>query len=97
LNEHFRKFAKEVREKWQTFCPEEFQEESSKISRQSPIDWMFVALVFEWQEIFQAKSALVVVRFDPRNGMDLDRYKSLPKDFRGTTAAVLYFFPSSKH
>ena len=84
LNEEFRKFAKEVRDKWQTSRPEEFKEGTSRIPRQRHIDWMFVALVFEWQDIFQAKSARVIVRFDHRSGMDLERYRSLPKDFRGT-------------
>lgn len=83
LNEKFRNFAKEVREKWQILCPDEFEEGPSKISRKSPIDWMFVALVFEWQDIFEAKSAHVIVRFDPQSGMEHVRYNSLPEDFKG--------------
>jgi hypothetical protein len=94
LNENFRKFAKDVREKWQTYYPEEFKEGTSKIPRQSPIDWMFVSLVFEWQDIFETKSALVVVRFDPRSGMSLDKYKSLPEDFRGKISLALSVLPS---
>jgi hypothetical protein len=84
LNENFRKFAKEVREKWQTRWSEEFEEGPSKIPRQRHIDWMFIALVFEWQDIFQSKSAGVIVKFDPRMGMGLERYQGLPEDFRGT-------------
>jgi len=86
LNENFRKFAKEVRQKWQNLCPEEFREGPSIIPRQRPIDWMFVALVFEWQDIFLAKSMRVVVKFDPRNGMNHESYKLLPEDFRGRTS-----------
>jgi hypothetical protein len=83
INEKFRNFAKEVREKWQMHCAEEFSQRTSRIPHQRSIDWMFVALVFEWQDIFQTKSARVVIKFDPRDRMDLEKYKYLPDDFRG--------------
>jgi len=83
INEKFRNFAKEVREKWQTDRADEFSQSTSIIPHRRPIDWMFVALVFEWQDIFQTKSARVVMKFDPGDWMDLDKYKNLPNDFRG--------------
>ena len=82
LNENFRKFAKEGRDKWQTSCPEEFREGNLRIRRRRHIDWMFVAFVFEWQDIFQTKSARVVIRFDPRDGDGSQKTQKFAKIFQ---------------
>ncbi|KAH8748807.1 hypothetical protein F5882DRAFT_445958 [Hyaloscypha sp. PMI_1271] len=52
-------------------------------AQQQSVDWMFIALVFDFPSIFQKKSVNVIMKYDPKgNSMDLERYHNLPDDFR---------------
>ncbi|KAL5315885.1 hypothetical protein ACEPPN_016759 [Leptodophora sp. 'Broadleaf-Isolate-01'] len=66
INEQFRDFAREVQKKWTACNTAEFSKGGARFERKKPIDWMFIALVFDWQDVFQSMSVRVIIKYDPK-------------------------------
>jgi hypothetical protein len=70
------KFAQDFRANWTGSYGHDVAKEASSVSK--AINWMFIALVFEWDRIFRTASRFVVVKYksDENN-------TNLPQDFQG--------------
>ncbi|KAH7324046.1 hypothetical protein BKA65DRAFT_568084 [Rhexocercosporidium sp. MPI-PUGE-AT-0058] len=81
INDQFRDFARVVQRKWTACNTAEFSKGAARPERKKPIDWMFIALVFDWQDIFQSMSVRVIIKYDPK-GFPVEDNLNLPYDFR---------------
>lgn len=81
INEQFRDFAREVQKKWTACNTAEFSKGGARFERKKPIDWMFIALVFDWQDVFQSMSVRVIIKYDPK-GFPVEDNVNLPYEFR---------------
>jgi hypothetical protein len=79
IHKEFKDFAKKVRRTWNRRHPNEFRGTSTL---QNPLDWMFISLVFEWNEVFSAMFVRAIIKYDPK-GFPVQNNKQLPEDFRG--------------
>ncbi|KAK0123922.1 hypothetical protein ONS95_008912 [Cadophora gregata] len=81
INEQFLEFARVVQKKWTACNTAEFSKGAARLERKKPIDWMFIALVFNWHDIFQSMSVRVIIKYDPK-GFPVEDNVNLPSDFR---------------
>ncbi|KUJ23151.1 uncharacterized protein LY89DRAFT_663614 [Mollisia scopiformis] len=72
-----KKFAKDFHRNWTVWYGHDFFEGASGVDVAKAINWMFIALVFEWDRIFRNTSRYVVVRYKPN-----DNNNNLPQDFQ---------------
>lgn len=82
INDQFRDFAIAVQKKWTACNTAEFSKGAARFERKKPIDWMFIALVFDWRDIFQSMSVRVIIKYDPK-GFPVEDNVDLPFEFRG--------------
>lgn len=75
------KFAKDFVKNWSLWYGPDFFQQVSGPEIGKPINWMFIALVFEWEKIFTNASRHVFVRYDINRFFDENT--DLPEDFRG--------------
>lgn len=71
-------FVNEFHTNWTVWCGHNFYEGRSDAPVNKAVNWMFVALVFHWEEIFRNTSRFVVSK-----SKEKDDNPDLPKDFRG--------------
>lgn len=78
------KFAQDFYKNWKRAYKDDFAKEASRVSW--AINWMFTALVFEWDEIFRNASRFVMVKYknDENN-------TNLPQDFQGQRELPQWF------
>ncbi|KAG4426060.1 hypothetical protein IFR04_000767 [Cadophora malorum] len=81
INDQFRNFAIAVQKKWTACYTDELSKGAARFERKKPIDWMFIALVFNWQDIFQSMSVRVIIKYDPK-GFPVEDNVNLPFEFR---------------
>ncbi|KAH7388961.1 hypothetical protein BKA64DRAFT_126212 [Cadophora sp. MPI-SDFR-AT-0126] len=79
--EKFGDFAIAVQKKWTACNTADFSKGAARFERKKPIDWMIIALVFNWQDIFQSMSVRVIIKYDPK-GFPVEDNVNLPFDFR---------------
>lgn len=72
------KFAKDFHKNWTTLNGHDFCEGASGVEASKAINWMFIALVFEWERIFRNVSRFVVVKY-----RIAETNTNLPRDFQG--------------
>ncbi|KAH8676399.1 hypothetical protein BGZ60DRAFT_257863 [Tricladium varicosporioides] len=79
IDENFWNFANQVREEWTT---DRVELKPGNINRQQQsIEWMFLAVVFQWEDVFETMSEHVIMRY--RQGKKpTTKKRALPKDFR---------------
>jgi hypothetical protein len=82
IHKEFQDFAKRVLRKWKRYHPAEFRRETPTLQHQNPLDWMFISLVFEWDEVFPVMFVRAIIKYD-RRGFPVQDNKQLPEDFRG--------------
>jgi hypothetical protein len=86
IHKEFQDFGKRVLRKWKRHHPAEFRRGTSTLPHhlphQNPLDWMFISLVFEWDEVFPVMFVRAIIKYDPR-GFPVQNNKQLPEDFRG--------------
>lgn len=73
-----KKFARDFQKNWAVWYGHEFFEGTVGAEAGRAINWMFMALVFEWDRIFRNTSRYVVGKYKA-NDNNID----LPQDFRG--------------
>jgi hypothetical protein len=73
-----KKFAKDFHGNWIIWYGHDFYEGAAGREISKAINWMFIALVFEWDRIFKNTSRVVVSTYGTK-----DDNSNLPRDFQG--------------
>lgn len=90
IHAEFRAFANKVLKKWKEEEPAEFGRGTPKLPYQSPLDWMFISVVFEWHDIFIVMFVRAIIKYGPK-GYRVQN-KLLPEDFRGKYQVLMARF-----
>jgi hypothetical protein len=81
IHQKFMDFAENVLRTWNGRYPGEFNRRTLTLHK-NPLDWMFISLVFEWNEVFPAMFVRAIIKYDPK-GVPVSINEQLPNDFRG--------------